>query len=431
MSKFSDFILNSDLLENLLRLGYKTPTPIQEKAIPHLLKGGDFLGLAQTGTGKTAAFSLPVIDYLLKHPKIFKKAMPRVLVLVPTRELSSQIHASIQNYAQNLSIKCTSIFGGVSQDEQVQIIRDGVDILVATPGRLLDLVSQQKLKLSEIEIFVIDEADRMLDMGFSEDLNKIFDYLPQKKQTIFFSATMPKEIEILTKRILSSPMVVRLASTEIVADNIFQKVIFCKQNHKFQLLKKILKEEDRDLVLVFTRTKNLADKVVEYLSQNRLASRALHGDKNQVERERAMTHFKEGAIKILVATDIASRGIDIQGVSHVINFDLPMDSESYIHRIGRTARAGKAGSAISFCDESEKVYLTKIQEHIKAPLKSEKFEGKTEVIKFKAVGVKKIPTPGKSQEKTAWLDHSKRQPLLKEGEKRTHPGFKKTKKKRK
>lgn len=426
---FKDLGLDSALVNNLAKLGYSTPTPIQEKAIPLLLKGEDLMGIAATGTGKTAAFVLPFIQNLLKNKS--ERKVPRALILTPTRELCSQIQETVTSFGMGLGIESAAVFGGVSQDEQVEAIRKGVDIIVATPGRLLDLYRQKVLRIAGIEYFVMDEADRMLDMGFLDDLNEILDFLPVKKQNLLFSATMPGEMKKLSGTILSQPAIVEVAPAATLAKNIEQKLIYCQRNDKFQLLKKILKEEEIKLALVFTRTKVIADMVVEYLAQNRMASRALHGDKSQAERDRAITHFSEGAIKVLVATDIASRGIDIEGVSHVINFDLPLDAESYVHRIGRTARAGASGVAISFCDDTEKNLLDKIQELIQEYLPSEKFKGQPEKLKLKSALVKKVnaPTPGKSQEKNAWLDHSKRR--AEDGPKRSHPGFKKTRKKRK
>lgn len=431
MSLFSELNLSQSLLTNLESLGYKNPTPIQEKAIPLILEGHDVLGIAQTGTGKTAAFSLPILNQLSKSAENSKA--PKALILAPTRELCSQIHSSIEKYAEGLEIKSCAIYGGVGQGAQTKAIREGAHVIVATPGRLLDLLTQKLLRLSEINYFVIDEADRMLDMGFIDDIKDIIGRLPPTKQTMLFSATMPGEIETLANRILKRPVIVEAAETGAVAANIEQKVIFCKRDHKYQLLKKIIKEEATGLVLVFTRTKNMADSVVEYLAQNRLASRAIHGDKNQDDRERSIRHFGDGSIKILVATDLVSRGIDVEGVSHVINFDLPLDPEGYVHRIGRTARAGKSGKAISFCEDSDQNKLTTIEQLINLKLPTEKFEGIFEKLQLKKAVAKKTtaPTPGKSQEKTSWLDHSKRQRIKENGKKlHVNPAFKKKKKKK-
>lgn len=433
MSEFKTFSFKEELLQNLTDAGYLSPTPIQALAIPHILEGSDLLGIAQTGTGKTGAFVLPILQRLLQHALPLERSRPRVLIVTPTRELCLQIQNVIETFTKNLAIKSVAIFGGVDQEEQVKRLRLGLEIVVATPGRLLDLIQQKQLKLESVEMFVLDEADRMLEMGFIDDIKQLIGLLPTRKQTLFFSATMPKEIEELADRILKHPKKVSATKASTVAEKLEQKVIFCKSAEKFQLLKKILKEENVDRVLVFTRTKIMADHVVEYLAQNRRASKTFHGDMKQPERERALHLFKEGSIKVLIATDMAARGIDVEGISHVINFELPLNPESYVHRIGRTARSGKAGVAISFCDDEEKSILSKIQQTIQMIIKSEKFEGKRENLKLKATGLRKVtpPTPGKSQEKTAYLDHSKRQAPLKEGEKRVHPGFRNQKKKRK
>lgn len=431
MLEFTSLPLIEKLQKNLSDVGHITATPIQSAAIPLLLEGNDLLGIAQTGTGKTAAFSLPIIQHLVTRP--IKRGMgePRVLILSPTRELCLQISASIETYGKDLDIKICTVYGGVGQGEQVRQLKAGVDIVVATPGRLLDLLEQRQLRLTKVEIFVLDEADRMLDMGFIDDIKDLIGRLPPEKQTMLFSATMPPAISKLAGKMLKKPKRVEVTPAASTVEKIQQKVILCRNQDKFQLLKKILKEEAPGLVLVFTKTKNAADNVVEYLAQNRIPSRAIHGDKAQAERERALGHFKDGVIKVLIATDIAARGIDVPGVTHVINFDLPLEPESYVHRIGRTARAGKEGVAISFCDESEENRLFQIQELIDLTLPTEKYKGQKEVLKFKGPKVT-APTPGKSQEKTAYLDHSKRQRPLEEGEKkRVHPGFRKTKKRRK
>ncbi len=425
MSKFEDFSLNPRIIQNLTDQGHQSPTPIQESTIPLLLQGHDLLGIAQTGTGKTAAFSLPILQHLLNRPLPRTKSSPRILILVPVRELALQIQTMMANYAKNLELKSTSIYGGVGQAEQIQQLRLGVEILIATPGRLLDLLEQKQVNLSGIEILVLDEADHMLDMGFIDDIKNILGRLPSAKQTMLFSATMPKEIENLAGKILKKPKKIEQIPEQIVTDKIRQKIIFSNENNKFQLLKKILKEENISRAIIFARTKGIAENIVEYLAQNRKASKAIHGDKRQSEREEAMQLFKDGSINVLVATDIAARGIDILGISHVINFNLPLNVETYIHRIGRTARAGNEGITISFCDDSEKWMLNKIQQEIRSELESEVFKGVLEPLKLKMNGVRKVtpPTPGKSQEKTAYLDHSKRQTPVKEGEKRVHPGL--------
>ena len=433
MSEFKDLNLKNEILNNLSQAGYTEPTEIQLAAIPHILSLRDLLGIAQTGTGKTAAFCLPILQNIISSPRERTSQLPRILILVPTRELCSQIVESLEIYGQGLGIKSCAIFGGVGQKDQVSLLNQGVDIVVATPGRLLDLMNQRLLRISSIDVLVLDEADRMLDMGFADDLEAIIEKTPEKKQTLLFSATMPPGIERLARKLLKNPIKVHVAPPSTIANTIEQKIIFCKTNHKYQLLKKILKSE-AGLTLVFTTSKLSADKVVEYLLQNRIATGAIHADKKQSERERHLNNFKNQAIKVLVATDIASRGLDIDNVTHVINFDLPLTAETYVHRIGRTGRAGNEGVAISFCDESEIHLLDKIKRVVKNDIPSEKFEGKAERVPHEGMLVKRVkaPTPGKSQEKTAYLDHSKRQKPLEEGEKqkRIHPGFRNAKKKR-
>lgn len=378
MEKFSELPLSPVILKNLEEAGYSTPTPIQREAIPFLLAGNDLLGIAQTGTGKTAAFSLPIINYLVNNPKEQKTKQPRVLILSPTRELSSQIKTNIIKYSRGLLVKTTVIFGGVGQTPQVELLRNGVDILVATPGRLLDLMNQGHLSLDRIEVFVLDEADRMLDMGFIHDIRKVIAKLPKERQTLLFSATMPDEIAKLSASLLKNPKRVEVTPPSTTVERIDQKVIFCQRTHKYQLLRKVLAQEGVDLTLVFTRTKHGANKIVEYLAHHQISSAAIHGNKSQSARESALANFKSGKIKVLIATDIAARGIDIDGVSHVVNFDLPIEAESYVHRIGRTARAGRDGDAISFCDETERDALSRIQRLIGLKLPVETFVGEQE-----------------------------------------------------
>lgn len=433
MPSFKELTLIHDLVENISRAGYENPTPIQEKAIPSLLAGKDLLGIADTGTGKTASFCLPLIQRIVTSPKKRSMGAPRALIIAPTRELCSQIVKSIAVYSAGMDVRACAIFGGVGQKEQEETIKEGIDVVVATPGRLLDLMEQRILRLSMVEVFVLDEADRMLDMGFAEELDRIIDRIPEGRQTMLFSATMPLGIVSLANGLLSNPIRVQVAAVEKKQSHIEQKIIYCKTDHKFQLLKKILKEEP-GLALVFTTSKIQADLVAEYLVQNRIATGSIHADKKQSERERHLNNFKNKAIKVLVASDIAARGIDVEGITHVINFELPLSAETYLHRIGRTGRAGNSGKAISFVDESESHLLEKIKRAMKEEIPSEKFEGKFEKLNLKASLAKKVrvPTPGVSQEKTAYLDHSKRNRPVKDSttKKIIHPGFKKSAKKR-
>jgi ATP-dependent RNA helicase RhlE len=375
MLKFNDLKLQDQILKNLETSGYTTPTPIQAQAIPVLLEGGDLLGIAQTGTGKTAAFTLPMLQRLSGRNFSLTPTEPRALILAPTRELATQIKESLDKYGEGLKLKYAVIFGGVGQGAQVAALRSGLDILVATPGRLLDLMNQGHVRLNKVEIFVLDEADRMLDMGFINDIRKIVPKLPAKKQTLLFSATMPKEIAHLAASILHNPKRIEVTPQSTTVEKIDQRIIHCKKADKYQLLKKIINEESTDLTLVFTRTKHGANKIVDYLTHFKIPCAAIHGNKSQSAREAALDNFKQGKIKVLIATDIAARGIDVQGISHVVNYDLPLEAESYVHRIGRTARAGKEGDAISFCDETESDALKRIEKIIGLKLPSENFVG--------------------------------------------------------
>jgi ATP-dependent RNA helicase RhlE len=344
--------------------GYVTPTPIQQQAIPALLEGRDLLGCAQTGTGKTAAFALPILQNLYTNKKKPRYKHTRVLVLTPTRELAIQVHESFQTYGKNLKMRFAVVFGGVGQNPQVQAMSNGVEVLVATPGRLLDLISQGYVSLAELEVFVLDEADRMLDMGFVHDIKKILKLLPAKRHNLFFSATMPLEIEKLSNTILSNPVKVEVSPVSSTAEMISQSVMFVERENKRALLKFILDDKNLKRVIVFSRTKHGANKIVDYLEKNKILAVAIHGNKSQTARQNALENFRSGKIKILIATDIAARGIDIDEISHVINFDLPNVSEDYVHRIGRTARAGASGVAISFCDAEEKAFLKDIEKLI-------------------------------------------------------------------
>ncbi len=340
--------------------GYTQPTPIQEQAIPHLLNGRDLLGCAQTGTGKTAAFTLPILEHLLKTARSPVPGRPRVLILAPTRELAAQIDESIRDYGQFSRITHAVIFGGVRQQSQVQALKRGVDIIVATPGRLLDLMNQGIVILDSIEIFVLDEADRMLDMGFIPDIRRILVKLPQKRQTLFFSATLPPAIVQLSQSMVKDPVHITIDPEHPTIDAITQKVIYTEKAEKPALLLSLLKNRNMARVLVFTRTKHGANRIAKRLNEEGIPCAPIHGNKSQVARVKALSEFKNGRIRVLVATDIASRGIDVEGITHVINFDIPEEPETYIHRIGRTARAGASGIAIAFCSSEERKNLRDI-----------------------------------------------------------------------
>lgn len=361
-TSFSGLGLHQILLQSLAKHGYETPTPIQAGSIPHVIEGRDLLGIAQTGTGKTAAFALPLLHRLFQEPRRVSFKRCRVLVLSPTRELASQITGTFRQLAQGSALKVVSVFGGVPMGAQKQALAGGVDVLVATPGRLLDHMSQGTLSLSEVEAVVLDEADQMLDMGFIQPLKKIVAALPKKRQGLFFSATMPPAIRSLAETLLTNPVEVAVTPVAKTADKVEQRVIHVSQPHKRMLLVETLRDaKDMNRALVFARTKHGADKLVTILTRAGLNAAALHGNKTQAQRTRALAGFKDGSIPILVATDIAARGIHVDNVSHVINFDLPNVPESYVHRIGRTARAGAEGIAISFVDASEKPYLKQIE----------------------------------------------------------------------
>jgi ATP-dependent RNA helicase RhlE len=358
---FAHLGLADPLVRALQAKGYTDPTPIQAQSIPILLEGGDLLGIAQTGTGKTAAFVLPSIQRLVENAKRVLPTHCRMLVLAPTRELASQIAESARGYGQFSKMSVTTVFGGTSINKNRQDMSRGVDILVATPGRLIDLVEQGFVNLSMIEILVLDEADQMMDLGFIHALRKIVRMLPKKRQTLFFSATMPNAIRELASQFLNEPKTVSVKPAATTAERVDQYVTFCNQSEKQALLTITLADPAIDRALVFTRTKHGADRVVKLLAGNGIASNAIHGNKSQGQRERALGEFKAGKVKVLVATDIAARGIDVSGVSHVINFELPNVAEQYVHRIGRTARAGASGIAVAFCADDEKSYLRDIE----------------------------------------------------------------------
>jgi ATP-dependent RNA helicase RhlE len=364
--KFDQLNLIEPILRALQEEGYVQPTPIQEQAIPLVLGRNDLLGCAQTGTGKTAAFSIPVLQLLHSRVQKPQPARPiRCLILTPTRELAIQIEESLKAYGRHLPLRHAVIFGGVPQRAQTDSLKRGIDILVATPGRLLDLMQQGFVHLQSLEIFILDEADRMLDMGFVHDVRRILTKIPAKRQSLFFSATMPPEIQKLADTILVNPSKVEVAPVSSTADTIDQTIYFVEKNDKKHLLVKLLKDPKIKSALVFTRTKHGADKVVKDLLKAGYTAEAIHGNKAQNARQRALNNFKAGTTRVLIATDIAARGIDVDSLSHVINYEIPNVPETYVHRIGRTGRAGMSGIAFSFCDDEEMAYLRDIQRLIK------------------------------------------------------------------
>jgi ATP-dependent RNA helicase RhlE len=363
IQSFSELALRPELQKALTEQGYSTPTPIQSQAIPHLLDGRDLLGIAQTGTGKTAAFTLPILQGLADGSKA-RPGQPRALILTPTRELAIQIDDSVRNYGAHLKLKHAVIFGGVGQGRQVEALQRGLDILVATPGRLLDLMNQRHVRFDDLRVFVLDEADRMLDMGFINDVRKIVAVLPKGRQTLLFSATMPREIADLAAKLLKEPIRVEVTPQATTVERIGQHVIFVPMAQKRHVMVDLLADPAMTRVIAFTRTKHGANRVSDHLNAAGIAAAAIHGNKSQGARQAALEAFRAGKVRILVATDIAARGIDIDGISHVINVDLPNIPESYVHRIGRTARAGRDGVAISLCDSEERAFLRDIERTI-------------------------------------------------------------------
>jgi ATP-dependent RNA helicase RhlE len=370
LTVFSDLGLAPALLSALATEGYTTPTPIQAKAIPFILEGRDVLGIAQTGTGKTAAFALPILHRLADQPRRPAKRGCRVLVLSPTRELATQIAEGFRTYGRNLGVRCAVIFGGVGYAPQYKAMADGVDVLVATPGRLLDLIDSGNVLLATTEVLVLDEADQMLDLGFLVPIRRVVAKLPAQRQNLFFSATMPAAIGKLASELLKNPAQVSVAPVATTVEKVDQSVIFVEASRKRSILTELFADPTLTRTLVFTRTKHGADKVARHLELEGIAAAAIHGNKSQAQRERALAMFKAGRIRALVATDIAARGIDVDAVSHVVNFELPNVAESYVHRIGRTARAGAAGIAISLCDGEERAYLRDIERLTRQSIKS-------------------------------------------------------------
>ncbi|WP_438349671.1 DEAD/DEAH box helicase [Paenibacillus sp. FA6] len=362
---FNELNIIPEILRALSKENYTTPTPIQEQAIPAVLAGRDLLGCAQTGTGKTAAFAVPIIQLLSEQQsKPNAGRHIRSLILTPTRELALQISENIKSYSQYTKVSCTAIVGGVSQKVQERALNHGADIIIATPGRLIDLISQKRIDLQHVQIVVLDEADRMLDMGFIHDVKRIVAKMPNKKQTLFFSATMPPEISKMVKLLLVNPVKVEITPVSSTADRIKQSVYLLATGNKQKQLNHLLQDKSIVSALVFTRTKRGADRVVRDLARENISAQAIHGNKSQIDRQNALRNFKSGVTRVLVATDIAARGIDIDELSHVINFNLPNIPETYVHRIGRTGRAGLSGSAISFCEVDELPFLSDIEKLI-------------------------------------------------------------------
>jgi ATP-dependent RNA helicase RhlE len=366
-NSFSDLLLAEPLLRALADENYLTPTPIQASAIPHLLAGRDLLGLAQTGTGKTAAFALPILQHLSRVPGPAGRG-PRALVLAPTRELALQVSESFRTYGRHLKLRSAVVFGGVGQKPQVDALARGLDILVATPGRLLDLSAQGHARFDRVSFLVLDEADRMLDMGFLPDMKRIIALLPKERQTLLFSATMPEGIARLAAKILKEPVRVEVTPAASTVEQVEQRVIFVEAADKAAVLAELLQDKAIARALVFARTKHGANRIAARLVRDRIGAEAIHGNKSQGARQRALEGFRSGKVRVLVATDIAARGIDVDGVTHVINFDLPNEPESYVHRIGRTARAGATGVALSLCDAAERPFLRDIEKLTKRRL---------------------------------------------------------------
>jgi ATP-dependent RNA helicase RhlE len=367
-SAFASLGLSEPLLRALSLKNYATPSPIQAQSIPYLLAGRDLIGIAQTGTGKTAAFALPILQRLAAHPAPVTPKRPRALILAPTRELAAQIGQSFAAYGKFLRLSHTVIFGGVGQHPQVQALARGVDIVVATPGRLMDLERQRALSLDKVEVFVLDEADRMLDLGFVHEIKRIIAKLPPRRQSLLFSATMPPAIQEIVATLVHDPARVEVTPAATTVERIDQQLCFVDRGSKTRLLVHLINQHPQGLVLVFVRMKHMANKLADQLGRDGIQAEAIHGNKSQGARQRALENFRSGRSRVLVATDIAARGIDVKGISLVFNYDLPEEPESYVHRIGRTARAGQDGHAIAFCDSSERDLLRQVERVIRQPI---------------------------------------------------------------
>jgi ATP-dependent RNA helicase RhlE len=393
---FADLGLCEPIVNAVTSEGYTAPTPIQSEAIPQVLEGRDLFGCAQTGTGKTAAFALPIIHRLMQAgtPSAKVRRPIRALILAPTRELAIQIADCVLAYSKNTPIRHTMIFGGVSQVPQVKALQKGIDIVIATPGRLCDLMGQGYVDLSHVQTFVLDEADRMLDMGFIHDIRHIAQRVPKKRQTLFFSATMPPEIRELSATLLSNPVSIEITPVATAAETVEQAVYIVPQSNKSRLLQTLMADSQVSRALVFTRTKHGADKVLRHLMQAGVRADAIHGNKSQAKRQRALADFKSHRLRVLVATDIAARGIDVDGISHVINYDMPMEIESYVHRIGRTGRAGATGIALTFCDPAERSKLRAIERVIRQTIEIRKLPS---LVSGHAVSVVQHDAAGRDQ----------------------------------
>ena len=415
---FGNLNIIDPLCRALAKEGYTAPTPIQTLAIPHLLNGKDLMGIAQTGTGKTAAFVLPILQKISEERRSAMPGVPRALIIAPTRELAAQIDQSFATYGQFLRFRHTAIFGGVKQGPQVKMLSRGIDILVATPGRLLDLMNQGFIMLKGVEFFVLDEIDRMLDMGFIKDMRRIVSALPQKHQSLFFSATLSRETGDFAEKLLTNPVRIEATPQASTLECIKQSVFFVDQNNKYPLLQGLIKDEDMERVLIFSRTKHRADKIAEALNKNKINADAIHGNKSQNQRTKAMHDFKSGRLRVLVATDIAARGIDVDDISHVINYDLPNEPESYVHRIGRTGRAGADGKAYSFCAAEERNILRSIERLTRMKVGIMEHQYHSEKAKM-AVGAAAEPaTPNRSR---ATQRGSRQESMHKSGPRKPYP----------